>query len=205
VTLLGYYAAWAQSRKAVDGFLRSVGASASLICLPTNLEAELRECIDVAGSIYPRNKLPLTSPQQISECDHVGVQEKLSSRQKKLRFEKLLDDVEQHSPAHGFPPLADHVDQAQLLLRDCTLLEAQMPLRELFRSTYSLSNEAFTAALVHKLGIARSRSLLALALVFMIEAAAYNQGAAGELVPAGTTPGSAGTSAPKDGHCGYQS
>ena len=69
-------------------------------------------------------------------------------------LELLLSEIEIGNLASDSKPLADFGEQGKSQLRDCTLSEAQMPLRELPRSNYQLSNEAFTDMLVHELEIA---------------------------------------------------
>jgi len=151
IILLAFYSLWAQSGKAVNDFLRSYASSAYLVGSSSDLKTELNRCIDVACSLC---KLPYTTPEQVFECDIEGMQQRLSSKQSQIDFHGLLDNADQRKPANGYAPLADFGHQTQLRLRDSTLPEAQMPLRELPRSTYNLTNEPFTAALVHKLGIA---------------------------------------------------
>lgn len=61
------------------------------------------------------------------------------------------------TPSQGSPLLADFGEQVKMRLIGCTeraVSEAQMPLRELPRSTYRLSDEGFTSVIVHKFGIA---------------------------------------------------
>lgn len=107
----------------------------------------------MARTLVNNNDLPVASDAFFTG-GRAHVQHHLSSPLAVSRFNTVLENVDTRKPMHWCCPLADYGHQARLRLRGCTLSESQMPLREIPCYTYKLSNEAFTAMVMHKLDIA---------------------------------------------------
>jgi hypothetical protein len=120
----------------------------------SELAADLRLCISTALALLPMPSL--TRSEDFFKSSKHSVQGWLTAGLSRERFNTLLQN-DSSTPSQGSPLLTDVGEQVKMRLIGCTeraVSEAQMPLHELPRSTYRLSEEGFTSVTVHKLGIA---------------------------------------------------